>query len=59
MADQDDVVKCPFCEGHGELRRADMIGRLSSTDLPKILEVYLAQLAEPLDRGERTRREWS
>ena len=51
MADHDDVVKCPFCQGHGELRRAEMIGRLSSTNLPKILGIYLAQLNHPVSKG--------
>jgi hypothetical protein len=51
MADQDDVVKCPFCQGQGELRRAEMIRRLSSTNFPKILGIYLAQLIHPGARG--------
>lgn len=47
MADQDDVVKCPFCQGHGELRRTEIIDRLSGADLPKLLEIYLAEMNKP------------
>lgn len=51
MADQDDVVKCPFCEGHGELRRAEIIDRLSDADLSKLLEIYLTEVATPGGEG--------
>lgn len=33
MTDSQDVVKCPVCEGHGELRRAELIERLSNGEL--------------------------
>src|SRR4029077_4642680 len=28
MTDSQDVVKCPLCEGHGEIRRAKLVERL-------------------------------
>jgi hypothetical protein len=53
MADQDDVVKCPLCEGHGEARRSELIKRLEDSDLPELLQIYLAELTKPVgNRGE-------
>lgn len=54
MADQDNVVKCPFCQGHGELRRTEIIDRLTGADLPKLLEAYLAELSKPVGKAEET-----
>ncbi|HKN34648.1 MAG TPA: hypothetical protein VJX16_15525 [Terriglobales bacterium] len=54
MGDQDDVVKCPFCEGHGELRRTEIIDRLTGTDLPELLEIYLAELTKPAGSDENS-----
>lgn len=39
-------VKCPLCEGHGQLSRPEMVGRLSDEELSQKLEEYLARLAE-------------
>lgn len=33
MTDNQDLVKCPVCEGHGEVRRAELTERLSGGDL--------------------------
>jgi hypothetical protein len=47
MAENKDLVKCPLCQGHGELRRLEMAERLADADLPKKLETCLAELTEP------------
>lgn len=47
MAENNDLVKCPLCQGHGELRRPEMVKRLGDTTLPKKLEACLAEITEP------------
>lgn len=47
MAENNDLVKCPLCQGHGELRRPEMVARLADASLPKKLEACLAEITEP------------
>ena len=40
------VVKCPLCEGHGHLPRAEMLDRLADPNLSENLTRYSDHLAE-------------
>lgn len=44
MAENNDVLRCPLCQGHGELRRAELEGWLSEPDFRGIIERIKAQL---------------
>ncbi len=37
-----DMLKCPLCEGRGELRKADLVDRLSEKDLGRKVSSYLS-----------------
>jgi hypothetical protein len=37
-----DMLKCPLCEGRGELHKADLIDRLSEKDLGKKVANFLS-----------------
>lgn len=37
-----DMLKCPLCEGRGELHKADLIDRLSEKDLGCKVSSYLS-----------------
>lgn len=41
-----DVLKCPLCQGHGEVRRSVLITLLTDHSLPEQAEKYLAELLE-------------
>ena len=41
-----DVLKCPLCQGHGELRRSALIALLTDRSLPEQAQKYLAELLE-------------
>jgi hypothetical protein len=47
MADNDDVMRCPLCHGHGELRRNQLEEWLSDPDLRGVIDRYRAQLRGP------------
>lgn len=47
MTDGEDLVKCPLCEGHGELRRAELVERLSNGELKSKLDSTLTGLVQP------------
>jgi hypothetical protein len=47
MSENNDLVKCPLCQGHGELRRLEMAERLAEAELPKKLEACLTEITEP------------
>ena len=47
MPDNDDVVKCPLCQGHGEVRRLELAERLKSRDWKTAVERCLADSAQP------------
>ena len=42
MADNDDDVKCPLCQGHGEVCRVELAERLKSRDWKAVVERWLA-----------------
>jgi hypothetical protein len=47
MPDNDDVVKCPLCQGHGEARRLELAERLKSRDWKAVVDHYLANSSQP------------
>jgi hypothetical protein len=51
MAENNDLVRCPFCLGRGELRRSEVHERLADSDLPQKLKASLAEIAEPEDEA--------
>lgn len=51
MAEPVLKVKCPLCEGHGEMTRAQLAQNLTSLELRKRLD---ARIAEILDNEELT-----
>ena len=42
MTQKDDVLKCPLCEGHGELRRSELDERFASAGIGEHVESFLA-----------------
>lgn len=47
MPDQDERVKCPLCQGHGEVRHAELVEVLSDSNLLHKIESFLAALTAP------------
>ena len=52
MAENDHVLQCPICQGHGELKRSEILTLLSDQDFKKHLDVYLAELRRPTEDCE-------
>lgn len=52
------VVKCPLCEGHGELGQSEMLARLDDRNLAEKLGQYREGIAEQAAAltGARTER---
>ena len=46
MVEQDDKLKCPLCEGQGELLRSEMVERLTNPELWKRLDARIAEILE-------------
>ena len=46
MADSEDLVKCPLCEGRGELRRAELVERLSDGELKSKVDSAVGELVQ-------------
>lgn len=49
MVEQTEKVKCPLCEGRGEVLRAEIVERFTNPELRKRLD---ARIAEILEAGE-------
>ncbi|HVZ19238.1 MAG TPA: hypothetical protein VG897_19115 [Terriglobales bacterium] len=47
----DEMVKCPVCEGRGELEKQVLLDRLQEKDLARKISSYLANFVEA-DRKE-------
>lgn len=49
MADNHDPLKCPLCEGHGEIRRARLLELVEQREIQPRIEAYLENddAAEP------------
>jgi hypothetical protein len=41
MAENNDVLRCPLCHGHGELRRTELEHWFADPDFRTVLEGYL------------------
>jgi hypothetical protein len=52
MAENDHVLQCPVCQGHGQLKRSEILALLSDADFKKHLDVYLAELRRPTEDCE-------
>jgi hypothetical protein len=52
MAENDHRLRCPVCQGHGELRRSEILNLLSDPDFKKRLDIYLAELRSPTEDCE-------
>lgn len=46
MSEQVTKVKCPLCEGQGELLASVLIEKVSNPELRKRLETRIAEIAE-------------
>ncbi len=46
MAEESVKVKCPLCEGQGELLRSEIAERFTNQELRKRLDARLAQILE-------------
>ena len=47
MTDHRDRLKCPLCEGHGEVRRSQLIEFFSDPELKNKVESYLSIVVPP------------
>jgi len=47
MTDHCDRLKCPLCEGHGEVRRSQLIEFFSDPDLKSKVKSYLSMVTPP------------
>jgi hypothetical protein len=48
MANHNEILPCPLCEGQGQLRRSEIVERLTN---PEQIEHYLNQTAGELVGG--------
>ena len=46
MVEQTDKVKCPLCEGRGEVLRSEMVERITNPELRKRLDARIAEILE-------------
>jgi len=44
MTEHRDALKCPLCEGHGEVHRSQLIEFFSDLDLKPKIDAYLAKI---------------
>lgn len=44
MTEHRDALKCPLCEGRGEVRHSQLIEFLSDPDLKPKIDAYLAKI---------------
>jgi hypothetical protein len=52
MSDHRDRVRCPLCEGHGEVRRSQLAEFFSDPELKSKVDGYLAVVAAPAEKPE-------
>jgi serine/threonine protein phosphatase PrpC len=45
----NDVFNCPFCDGHGQLRRSEILDRMASGGLGEKIERQFADIAKSGD----------
>ena len=46
MMEETGKLKCPLCEGRGEMLRSEMVERLTNPDLRKRLDARMAEILE-------------
>ena len=51
MVEQTEKVKCPLCEGQGEVLRSEMVERLTNPELRKRLDARIAEILESETAG--------
>ena len=44
MVEQTEKVKCPLCEGRGEVLRSEMVERFTNPELRKRLDARIAEI---------------
>lgn len=49
MAEQSEKVRCPLCEGRGELLRTEIAERLTTPELRKRLDARMAEILESVE----------
>lgn len=47
-----EIVKCPLCEGRGEMSEDTLLDRLREKDLARKLEIYLANIVSAARKEE-------
>jgi hypothetical protein len=47
MAENHDLLKCPVCQGHGEVLRSEVVEQLTSGELKSRLDAVLAEIVPP------------
>jgi hypothetical protein len=52
MSHKDDVLPCPFCAGHGGLRRSEIIELFSDPNFKQKVDSYLAEVRKPTEDNE-------
>jgi len=52
MAEQTDKLKCPLCEGRGEVVRSEMVERFTNPGLRKRLDVRISEILESSQMAE-------
>jgi hypothetical protein len=52
MAEHVDNLRCPFCEGRGELSRVEIAEQLTTPELRKRLDARIAEILETVETAE-------
>jgi hypothetical protein len=52
MAENHDLLKCPLCQGHGELLRSIVIEQLTNGELKLRINACLAEIVQPAPPAE-------
>ena len=52
MVEHTEKVKCPLCEGHGEVLRSEMVERLTNPELRNRLDARIAEILEGSEMAE-------
>jgi hypothetical protein len=52
MSHKDDALPCPFCAGHGELRRSEIVELFSDPNFKQKVDSYLAEVRRPTEDNE-------
>jgi hypothetical protein len=61
MAEHDEVVQCPLCQGHGEMRQSELAASVTDQGLKKRIEACLdviSAINAEVDAGEAKPRDF-